>query len=83
MGKGKPGRGTAVLHHDRLFTPPPGDTVTIPLMKGISPELMQVNTNDDITRWWEVMDRTTGQPVPPEQWELRRRQCDRTGRTVP
>ena len=37
-------------------------------MKGISPELMQVNTNDDITRWWEVMDRTTGQPVPPEQW---------------
>ena len=45
-----------------------GDTVTIPLMKGISPELMQVNTNDDITRWWEVMDRTTGQPVPPEQW---------------
>ena len=46
----------------------PGDTVTIPLMKGISPELMQVNTNDDITRWWEVMDRTTGQPVPPAQW---------------
>lgn len=50
------------------FYTAPGDTVTIPLMKGISPELMQVNTNDDITRWWEVMDRTTGQPVPPEQW---------------
>ena len=45
-----------------------GDTVTIPLMKGISPELMEVNTRDDITRWWEVMDRTTGQPVPPSQW---------------
>ena len=38
-----------------------GDTVTIPLMKGISPELMEVNTRDDITRWWEVMDR-------PSQW---------------
>ena len=50
------------------FYTAPGDTVTIPLMKGISPELMQVNTNDDIARWWEVMDRTTGQPVPPEQW---------------
>ena len=50
------------------FYTAPGDTVTIPLMKGISPELMQVNTNVDITRWWEVMDRTTGQPVPPEQW---------------
>ena len=50
------------------FYTAPGDTVTIPLMKGISPELMQVNTNDDITRWWEVMDRTTGQPVPPEKW---------------
>lgn len=50
------------------FYTAPGDTVTIPLMKGISPELVQVNTNDDITRWWEVMDRTTGQPVPPEQW---------------
>ena len=50
------------------FYTAPGDTVTIPLMKGISPELMQVNTNDDITRWREVMDRTTGQPVPPEQW---------------
>ena len=50
------------------FYTAPGDTVTIPLMKGISPELMQVNTNDAITRWWEVMDRTTGQPVPPEQW---------------
>ena len=50
------------------FYTAPGDTVTIPLMKGISPELMQVNTNDDITRWWEVMDRTTGQPVPLAQW---------------
>ena len=41
----------------------------IPLMKGISPELMEVNTRDDIKRWWEVMDRTTGAPVPPECWD--------------
>ncbi len=41
----------------------------IPLMKGISPELMEVNTRDDIKRWWEVMDRTTGTPVCPDAWE--------------
>ncbi len=41
----------------------------IPLMKGISPELMEVNTRDDIKRWWEVMDRTTGQPLSPEAWD--------------
>lgn len=27
-----------------------------------------VNTNDDITRWWEVVDRTTGQVVSPDRW---------------
>ncbi len=42
--------------------------LSIPLMKGISPELMQVNTRDDITRWWEVIDRTTGTVVPATQW---------------
>ena len=43
-------------------------SLSIPLIKGISPELMQVNTRDDIRRWWEVMDRTAARPVPPEQW---------------
>ncbi len=40
----------------------------IPLMQGISPELMEVNTRDDIKRWWEVMDRTTGTPLCPGAW---------------
>ena len=40
----------------------------IPLMKGISPELMEVNTRDDIKRWWEVMDRTTGEVVDVDAW---------------
>ena len=42
--------------------------LTIALMKGISPELMEVNTRDDIKRWWEVIDRTTGTVVPARQW---------------
>ena len=41
----------------------------IPLMKGISPELMEVNTRDDIKRWWEVMDRTTGEVVSADRWD--------------
>ena len=41
----------------------------IPLMKGVSPELMEVNTRDDIKRWWEVMDRTVGEPIAPESWD--------------
>ncbi len=44
------------------------ESLSIPLMKGISQELMQVNTRDDIRRWWEVMDRTTGEPVCVEDW---------------
>ena len=40
----------------------------IPLMQGVSPELMQVNTRDDIHRWWEVMDRTEGTVVDTTQW---------------
>ena len=46
-----------------------GDTLSIPLMKGISAELLEVNTRDDIKRWWEVMDRTTGTVLSPENWQ--------------
>ncbi len=45
-----------------------GGALSIELMRGISPELMEVNTRDDIKRWWEVMDRTTGEPLFPEAW---------------
>lgn len=40
----------------------------IELMKGISAELMQVNTRDDMKRWWEVIDRSAGEIVPAAQW---------------
>jgi len=42
--------------------------LTIPLMKGLYPDMLKVNDRDDITRWWEVMDRTTGEIVPTSQW---------------
>ncbi|MEG2208147.1 MAG: 1,3-beta-galactosyl-N-acetylhexosamine phosphorylase [Clostridia bacterium] len=45
-----------------------GGELSILLMQGVSPELMQVNDRDEITRWWEVIDRTTGAVVPTAQW---------------
>lgn len=45
------------------------EPLRIPLMKGISEELLLVNTRDDIKRWWEVMDRTAGCPVDTHLWE--------------
>ncbi len=45
-----------------------GGPLSIELMQGISRELMQVNTRDDIKRWWEVMDRTLGEPLDPAAW---------------
>lgn len=45
------------------------DTVhRITLMHDLSDELLQVNDKDDIQRWWEVMDRTEGKPVPSDNW---------------
>ena len=44
------------------------DTLEIHLMDHLYPAMLKVNTYDDIQRWWEVMDRTTGTPVPVEDW---------------
>jgi 1,3-beta-galactosyl-N-acetylhexosamine phosphorylase len=44
------------------------DNLRIPLMRGLYPDMLKPNTRDDIGRWWEVMDRTTGEAVPAEQW---------------
>ncbi len=44
------------------------EPLRIPLLEGISRELLAVNTRDDRKRWWEVMDRTLGIPVDPEEW---------------
>lgn len=44
------------------------DVLRIPLMKGLYPDMLKPNSRDDITRWWEVIDRTTGQIVSTEKW---------------
>ena len=42
--------------------------LSIPLMKGLYPEMLKVNPLDR-QRWWEVIDRTTGEIVSPAEWE--------------
>lgn len=42
--------------------------LSIHLMNHLYPDMLKVNDHDDITRWWEVMDRTTGEVVPVSSW---------------
>ena len=44
------------------------DTLEIHLMDHLYPDMLKVNIRDDITRWWEVIDRTTGEVVPVTKW---------------
>lgn len=45
-----------------------GEELSIRLMDHLYPDMLKVNNKDDITRWWEVIDRTTGEPVPASRW---------------
>ena len=44
------------------------EKLEIHLMDHLYPDMLAVNTRDDIYRWWEVIDRTTGEPVSTELW---------------
>ena len=59
------------------------DTLEIHLMDHLYPAMLKVNTYDDMQRWWEVMDRTTGAPVPVEDWRYDGESGNVVIRTVP
>ena len=44
------------------------EELSIHLMDHLYPDMLKVNARDDITRWWEVIDRTTGEVVPVSEW---------------
>lgn len=43
--------------------------LSIHLMDHLYPDMLKVNANDDIKRWWEVIDRTTGEIVSVSDWD--------------
>lgn len=45
------------------------DKLHIPIMKHLYKEQLKPNTIHDIKRWWEVVNRTTGEVVPGTEWE--------------
>ena len=60
-----------------------GTSLSIHLMKGLYPDMLTPNTRDDIKRWWEVVDRTTGKVVSPTHWSYSEETGDVTIETVP
>ena len=59
------------------------NSLSIHLMDHLYPDMLKVNNHDDITRWWEVMDRTTGEPVPTDMWSYNEETGDVTISTTP
>ena len=45
-----------------------GKVCRIECMKHYSKQQFKINIHDDIYRWWEVIDRTSGEVVPVEHW---------------
>ena len=60
-----------------------GETLRIRLMEGFHTEQLKVNTLDDPKRWWEVIDRTTGEVVPTDAWEFDEASGEVEIRTIP
>ena len=49
--------------------------LSIHLMDHLYPDMLKVNAKDDVKRWWEVIDRTTGEVVSTDDWDY----CENTG----
>ena len=47
-----------------------GKSVTIDLLSGFFREQFKVNVNDAPKRWWQVFDRTTGEEIPVDRWQV-------------
>lgn len=58
-----------------------GNSLSIHLMKGLYPDMLKPNSHDDITQWWEVIDRTTGEVVPVSDWSYDEESGDVTIKT--
>lgn len=59
------------------------ESLSIEIMKGLYPDMLSPNTRDDIKRWWEVVDRTTGNVVPTDEWDYNEEEGKVTIKAVP
>ncbi len=59
------------------------EELRIPLMKGLYSDMLTPNSRDDITRWWEVVDRTTGEVVSTDAWSYDSETQEVTVKAVP
>lgn len=59
------------------------ESLSIEIMKGLYPDMLSSNTRDDIKRWWEVVDRTTGKVVPTDEWDYNEEEGKVTIKAVP
>ncbi len=59
------------------------EELRIPLMKGLYPDMLTPHSRDDITRWWEVVDRTTGEVVSTDAWSYDSETQEVTVKAVP
>lgn len=59
------------------------ESLSIEIMKGLYPDMLSPNTRDDIKRWWEVVDRTTGKVVPTDEWDYNEGEGKVTIKAVP
>ena len=59
------------------------ESLSIEIMKGLYPDMLSPNTRDDIKRWWEVVDRTTGKVVPTDERDYNEEEGKVTIKAVP
>lgn len=45
-----------------------GDTLVIDPLRGYFEQQVKLDTRHDVKKWWEVIDRTTGEAVSPDDW---------------
>ncbi len=57
--------------------------LSVRLMEGLYPDMLKPNSRDDIRRWWEVIDRSTGEVVPVSDWTYDEAKGEVTVKTVP
>lgn len=59
------------------------EKLCIRLMEGFHTQQLKVNTLDDPKRWWEVIDRTTGEVVSVDDWEFKKELEEVEIKTIP